>query len=140
MHPSTQQLFVRTTLIQVGISFFDSKPYRNTDSAYHLFVCLFVYVYARVFILLFDFTGMFTGVSPTAMWGLLRVLKPEYVVDQIVDAMRHKDPTLALPRAVYLAPFLKAILPASWCDWIMMVSKIANSMDGFTGRRAIQKE
>lgn len=76
-------------------------------------------------------TGMFEGVrSP-----VIPVLKPEYVANRIVRAIRADTVFLPLPRVVGLVPFMRGVLPRRWFDriggdWL----GIYRSMSTFRGR------
>lgn len=76
-------------------------------------------------------TGMFEGVrSP-----LIPILKPAYVADRIVGAVRSGRIFLRLPRLIEFVPLLRGILPVRWFDkiggeWL----GVYHSMDDFRGR------
>lgn len=76
-------------------------------------------------------TGMFAGVrSP-----VIPILKPDYVANRIVAAVRSDRILLRLPWLVNLVPLLRALLPAHWFDriggeWL----GVYHSMDDFKGR------
>ncbi|HID8535231.1 SDR family NAD(P)-dependent oxidoreductase [Stenotrophomonas maltophilia] len=77
-------------------------------------------------------TGMFDGVrSP-----FIPILKPAYVSDRIIAAIKSDRIFLRLPWIVNLVPLLRGILPMRWFDkiggqWL----GIYHSMDDFRGRR-----
>lgn len=76
-------------------------------------------------------TGMFEGVrSP-----LIPILKPAYVADRIVGAVKSGRIFLRLPRLIEFVPLLRGILPVRWFDkiggeWL----GVYHSMDDFRGR------
>jgi short-subunit dehydrogenase len=76
-------------------------------------------------------TGMFEGVrSP-----LIPILKPAYVADRIVGAVKSDRIFLRLPRLIEFVPLLRGILPVRWFDkiggeWL----GVYHSMDDFRGR------
>ncbi|WP_022901252.1 SDR family oxidoreductase [Humibacter albus] len=77
-------------------------------------------------------TGMFEGARGPL---LTPVMKPDYVVDRVWDAMLSGRPLLTLPRSVALAKALKGILPVRAWDAIAgPVFGVYSSMDDFVGR------
>jgi short-subunit dehydrogenase len=76
-------------------------------------------------------TGMFAGVrSP-----IIPILKPDYVVAHIANAIHGNRVLLRLPWIVNLLPLLRGILPSSWFDVIVGEwFGIYHTMDQFTGR------
>ena len=78
-------------------------------------------------------TGMFEGVKGPLMTP---IMKPEYVVDRVWNAMRSGKAMLMLPWTVHLSKVLKGILPQRWFDAIAgNVFGVYNTMDKFTGRK-----
>ncbi|GAB3394264.1 SDR family oxidoreductase [Humibacter soli] len=78
-------------------------------------------------------TGMFAGARGPL---LTPVMRPEYVVDRVWDAMLAGRPLLMLPKSVALAKALKGILPVRAWDVVAgPVFGVYSSMDDFTGRR-----
>ncbi|GAB3799324.1 SDR family oxidoreductase [Humibacter antri] len=78
-------------------------------------------------------TGMFEGVHGPLLTPILR---PEYVVDRVWDAMLAGRPLLTLPKSVALARALKGILPVrAWDAVAGPVFGVYSSMDDFVGRR-----
>ncbi|OMJ76213.1 hypothetical protein SteCoe_24470 [Stentor coeruleus] len=78
-------------------------------------------------------TGMFDGVS-TKFTFLLPMLKEEYVSEQIVEAIRYNVPIIMMPRIMYLAIFLKGLLPTCAIDIIGEILGLQESMETFKGR------
>ncbi|XP_071496070.1 protein dhs-3-like isoform X2 [Diadema antillarum] len=78
-------------------------------------------------------TGMFDGVKAKRNL-LVDILEPEYVVKQIMTAVRTNRRTLILPKSLYFFPGLKNL----WNEWAFMAvvnSTDGNaSMEGFIGR------
>lgn len=78
-------------------------------------------------------TGMFEGARGPLLTPIMR---PEYVVDRVWDAMLAGRPLLTLPRSVALAKALKGVLPVRAWDAIAgPVFGVYSSMDDFVGRR-----
>jgi short-subunit dehydrogenase len=78
-------------------------------------------------------TGMFEGARGPLLTPIMR---PEYVVDRVWDAMLAGRPLLTLPRSVALAKALKGILPVRAWDAIAgPIFGVYSSMDDFVGRR-----
>jgi short-subunit dehydrogenase len=78
-------------------------------------------------------TGMFEGARGPL---LTPIMKPDYVVDRVWDAMLAGRPMLMLPRSVGLAKALKGMLPTRAWDAIAgPVFGVYSSMDDFVGRR-----
>ncbi|MCD9029542.1 SDR family oxidoreductase [Luteimonas sp. BDR2-5] len=77
-------------------------------------------------------TGMFAGVrSP-----VIPILKPDFVANRIVAAVKSNRILLRLPGMLNLVPLLRGILPARWFDkvggdWL----GVYHSMDDFKGRQ-----
>lgn len=76
-------------------------------------------------------TGMFAGVrSP-----LIPILKPEYVVNQILKAINKDRIFLRMPALINFVPLLKGILPVALFDLVAeKVFGIYHSMKSFKGR------
>ncbi|WP_243062015.1 SDR family oxidoreductase [Humibacter sp. RRB41] len=78
-------------------------------------------------------TGMFAGARGPLLTPIMR---PDYVVDRVWDAMLAGRPLLMLPRSVALARALKGMLPIKAWDAIAgPIFGVYSSMDDFTGRR-----
>jgi NAD(P)-dependent dehydrogenase (short-subunit alcohol dehydrogenase family) len=78
-------------------------------------------------------TGMFEGARGPLLTPIMR---PEYVVDRVWNAMLAGRPLLTLPRSVALAKALKGVLPVRAWDAIAgPVFGVYSSMDDFVGRR-----
>ena len=73
---------------------------------------------------------MFDGVKSP----FIPILKPEWVVSQIMSAVRRDKAVLYLPRTVGYVYILRGILPTCLWDWISRVIGINNTMDSFKGR------
>ncbi|KJE96023.1 epidermal retinal dehydrogenase 2 [Capsaspora owczarzaki ATCC 30864] len=78
-------------------------------------------------------TGMFEGVT-TRFPLILPILKPDYAVAKILDAILTNQSILCMPRFVYLMPFAKSILPTQAMDAVVRLFGVSNSMDDFHGR------
>lgn len=78
-------------------------------------------------------TGMFTGVKTKFSW-LLPILKPEYVVKQVIHAIQTNQKRLLLPRFVWTVfPF--RTMPTKLFDGLVNFLGITKSMDEFKGRK-----
>jgi len=78
-------------------------------------------------------TGMFEGARGPLLTPIMR---PDYVVDKVWDAMLAGRPLLTLPKSVALARALKGILPVrAWDAVAGPVFGVYSSMDEFIGRR-----
>ncbi|GAB3614463.1 SDR family oxidoreductase [Humibacter ginsengisoli] len=78
-------------------------------------------------------TGMFEGARGPLLTPIMR---PDYVVDKVWDAMLAGRPLLTLPKSVALARALKGILPVrAWDAVAGPVFGVYSSMDDFIGRR-----
>ena len=75
---------------------------------------------------------MFRGVKTRFSW-LLPILKPEVVVERIVNAIQKNRRRLVMPWFVYTS-WLSRLLPVSWFDALMSFFGVSRSMDEFTGR------
>lgn len=79
-------------------------------------------------------TGMFDGVKTKVPW-LLPLLEPQYVVDNILRALKNDIPVLYLPKfALFAAILAKAATPTAMGDWLNKIMGISSSMDEFRGR------
>ena len=76
-------------------------------------------------------TGMFDGVKTRFSW-LLPILKPEAVVERIVNAIQKDQRRLVMPWFVYMS-WPCRLLPLSWFDALMSFFGISHSMDEFRG-------
>jgi len=83
-------------------------------------------------------TGMFDGVRGSWM-PLLPILKPDYVVDRMMTAIRRDTAVLNLPMIVNLTPLMRSVMPTWMFDWTAEFLGITNSMDDFAGKRSIGK-
>jgi all-trans-retinol dehydrogenase (NAD+) len=83
-------------------------------------------------------TGMFDGVSaPWYVNLLMPIMQPEYVVEQMVGAIRRNEPMLLLPPFANLAPLLKPLLPTGAYDFILDdVLQMNKTMQHFKGNNA----
>ncbi|MEM1243658.1 MAG: SDR family oxidoreductase [Pseudomonadota bacterium] len=77
-------------------------------------------------------TGMFAGVKTRFSW-LLPILKEDYAVKKMINAIAKQKKRLIMPRFVNCI-FLARILPVTWFDSLMTFFGIPNTMDDFTGR------
>jgi len=75
-------------------------------------------------------TGMFDGVKSP----YIPILKPDWVVSQILSAVKRDKAVLYLPRSVGYVYLLRGILPTFLWDWISRVIGISNTMNSFKGR------
>ena len=73
---------------------------------------------------------MFDGVKSP----FIPILKPEYVVSQIMNAVKRNRAVLYLPRMVGFIYILRGILPTCMWDWISKFIGISKSMNSFKGR------
>ncbi|MFK7973097.1 MAG: SDR family oxidoreductase [Bacteroidia bacterium] len=78
-------------------------------------------------------TGMFEGVtSPT----LMPMLKPTEIVNKIILAIKRNEIQLRAPWSVYLAPFLRGILPTRVFDYVVGdLLGVYESMSTFSGKK-----
>ena len=74
-------------------------------------------------------TGMFDGVKTRFSW-LLPILKPEAVVERIVNAIRRDQRRVVMPWFVY-ASWPSRLLPVDWFDALMSFFGVSHSMDEF---------
>jgi hypothetical protein len=75
--------------------------------------------------------GMFAGVKTPF---LLPILRPEYVVDRIMSAVKSDAEFIVLPRLFWLVGLLRTLLPTWLFDWIGYILGATSSMDTFRGR------
>jgi len=78
-------------------------------------------------------TGMFDGFG-VKFPSLLPVLTPEYVADRIVNAILTNQEILIVPRLLYVANYIKSLLPAQASYRIADFLGVTASMDTFKGR------
>jgi len=87
-------------------------------------------------------TGMFEG-AKSSMFGLLYMLKPQVVVDSVVDAVKYDREWLCLPPVVYLGCLARGLIPTGLNDWLFDMLGMTSSMDDFAGvggaQRSIKK-
>jgi len=83
-------------------------------------------------------TGMFDGAKADSP-NLLPLLKPEYVVDRIMEAVLTNTPMLQLPRFAYFVSFFKGILPVPAIMLLGDYFGVTRSMEHFTGGRGPAK-
>lgn len=79
-------------------------------------------------------TGMFEGFQSK----YFPILKPEYVAEEVVDAMLLNTPVLMLPYTLKINLLLNLILPQKVLLYLSNVLDITHSMDNFVGRRKNQ--
>lgn len=77
-------------------------------------------------------TGMFDGVSTRFSW-LIPILKPDYAVERIAQAIAKRRQRLIMPRFVYTT-WLVRLLPVSLGDRLMTFFGVTQSMERFKGR------
>ena len=73
---------------------------------------------------------MFDGVKSP----ILPILKPEWVVRQILNAMYRDKPTLYLPWYLGFFYVLRGIFPSRIWDFLSRVIGVNKTMDSFKGR------
>jgi len=78
-------------------------------------------------------TGMFEGVK-TRFPEILPILKPDYVVDRIMGAIRTDQEVLFLPHLPFWLSLLRGLFPVAAFDEISSFLGISDSMDQFKGR------
>lgn len=78
-------------------------------------------------------TGMFEGVKSRLSF-LMPILTPEYVVEQIVGAVKRNDEMLMMPYSMNLLPIAR-LFPVPIQDWLAELVGVHSSMDNFTGHR-----
>jgi short-subunit dehydrogenase len=77
-------------------------------------------------------TGMFEGVKAPLLTPLL---KPEAIVDQIIQAIQEDKILVRAPRIVNLLPLLRGVLPTRLFDFAADQLGVYNSMEGFKGKK-----
>lgn len=78
-------------------------------------------------------TGMFDGAA--TKWPIiLPILKPDYVAEQIVHAVRINKAVLMMPRFSLLSHLFRALLPVQLFDEAVELTGASDSMDDFKGR------
>jgi len=77
-------------------------------------------------------TGMFAGVQSPRV----PILEPDYVVNQIVLAMKHNKAILCLPKLVYAGRWVNVTFPTWASDVVADFLCINKSMDHFVQTRA----
>ncbi|PIO61975.1 oxidoreductase, short chain dehydrogenase/reductase family protein, partial [Teladorsagia circumcincta] len=82
-------------------------------------------------------TGMVDGVQTKAP-TLLPMLRPEYVVDCIMEAILTEKQLIAIPRFTYIVMFLSGFLPSDVLAELTNYLGCNETMDTFTGR--VKKE
>ncbi|TKR62463.1 hypothetical protein L596_026419 [Steinernema carpocapsae] len=83
-------------------------------------------------------TGMFDGVktfSPT----FLPILQPEYVIDQIMEAILTNSEKLYMPRFGYISAFAMNLLPVKAAHLLATYYGINKTMDEFKGRKPAKR-
>ncbi|MDN6177500.1 MAG: SDR family oxidoreductase [Micrococcaceae bacterium] len=83
-------------------------------------------------------TGMFEGVK-TRFPLILPILKPDYVVTRMLDAIEAGKQKLVMPRAVQALSPLR-ILPVPLFDKVANLLGVNNTMDAFVGRSGGKRE
>ncbi len=78
-------------------------------------------------------TGMFDGVK-IRFPLLMPLLKPNYVADRIVQAIRRNQEVLCMPFLVNLIPLMRGAMPTWLFDEMSNFLGVNSSMDHFTGR------
>lgn len=77
-------------------------------------------------------TGMFEGVKPPL---LTPILETDDIVDRMISGIANGKDQIKAPFILHFVPFLKAILPSSFFDWLAgNVLGVYNSMTSFKGR------
>jgi all-trans-retinol dehydrogenase (NAD+) len=85
-------------------------------------------------------TGMFEGAekSMAKFPRLFPVLKPEYVADQVLRAVKNEDQVVLLPRATKILLFARALLPTAVFDQVAEIMSLLDAMDNFAPQRRAQ--
>ena len=89
-------------------------------------------------------TGMFKGAQMRStipflnplVSALMPVLRPEYVADRVIQAVKRDQEVLVMPRFGYLSHLFRATLPVFVFDMAMDVLGVSHSMDHFQQTRA----
>ncbi len=76
-------------------------------------------------------TGMFEGVKAPLLTPLL---KPEEIVEEIIDAIQQNKIWVRAPKVVSLLPILRGVLPTRLFDYTARQLGVYSSMDQFMGR------
>jgi len=76
-------------------------------------------------------TGMFTGVQS----GLLPILEPSYVVEEIMAAILTNAEIKIMPRTLGFLLAVKGMIPVKAATKVLKAFKQTNAMDHFTGRK-----
>ncbi|EDV19357.1 Epidermal retinol dehydrogenase 2 [Trichoplax sp. H2] len=84
-------------------------------------------------------TGMFEG-SKFRFQSLMPVLTPEWVTDQIVDAVLRNQKMLCLPRTIPIMIFLKGLLPIEATEAFSDLVGGSQSMEDFVGHTSATKK
>jgi all-trans-retinol dehydrogenase (NAD+) len=83
-------------------------------------------------------TGMFDGAKSKS--PLLPILEPEYVADQVIDAVLTERVEVSIPRVVYLSHLMR-LLPVGLRDWIdSTFVGVGSTMDDFKSTRALETQ
>jgi short-subunit dehydrogenase len=77
-------------------------------------------------------TGMFEGSDPPM---LAPILEPDYMADQIIEAVRREWRTIREPSMVKLLPYLTTLLPAEIIDFLLDKLGASSLMHGWEGRQ-----
>jgi len=81
-------------------------------------------------------TELFQGVTIRfSNMPLLPILKPDYVVEKIMDAVQRNQILLHIPKLCYVTPVLKSILPVKAADRLHKFLGSDKAMSTFIGRR-----
>ncbi|EDQ87958.1 uncharacterized protein MONBRDRAFT_32991 [Monosiga brevicollis MX1] len=78
-------------------------------------------------------TGMFDGAQTRYPW-FLPILKPDYVVDKIIFAIRTNQACILMPRFLILADLLRAVFPPETQEEVAEWFGVNEAMDDFRGR------
>lgn len=82
-------------------------------------------------------TGMFEGITSPL---LMPMLKPDVIVDKIMNAVKNNEILVRAPWSVYLAPVLRGILPVRVFDYVVgNFLGVYESMATFSGKPQKQK-
>ncbi len=77
-------------------------------------------------------TGMFDGVKAPM---LVPLLETDDIVDIMIHGISRRKDKVQAPLMVRFVPLIKALLPASWFDWVAgNLLGVYKSMDSFKGR------
>jgi len=78
-------------------------------------------------------TGMFAGISSFSPI-MFPILKPEYVVERVVEAVLTDTPFVCMPKSCYIYLFLKGYSSCKTMDIIVDYFGLNRTMDGYVGR------